>query len=225
MAEITILLADDHEIFRQGVKQLINSEPDMKVISEASDGEEAIAMTNELQPDVLILDISMPGLNGIDVTQHLIKNKNKTKILIFSLYDREDYVVSALNLGASGYILKDTSNKIFLNAIRSVNNGEFYYIGEVSDILVNEYRKLKNSEITEGKTIHSVQSNTKIHLSKREKEILKLISTGKTNKEIADAYKISVRTIETHRLNIMRKFMVKSMEEVLVIVKEYHLID
>lgn len=225
MAEITILLADDHEIFRQGVKQLINSEPDMQVISEASDGEEAIAMTNELQPDVLILDISMPGLNGIDVTQHLVKGNNKTKILIFSLYDREDYVVSALNLGASGYILKDTSNKIFLNAIRSVQKGEFYYIGEISNILVNEYRKLKSNKGPEEKSVHTVQSSTKIHLSKREKEILKLISEGKTNKEIADAYKISVRTIETHRLNIMRKFMVNSMEEVLMMVKEYHLID
>src|SRR5204863_4201035 len=123
--------ADDHEIFRNGLKILIEREPDLQVVGEAANGEEAILLAESVYPDILIMDIRMPKLNGIDASKLLMAKNPDLKILIFSLYDNVEYVVQALNLGAKGYLLKDASNKIFLDAIRAVNKNEFYYIGEV----------------------------------------------------------------------------------------------
>lgn len=124
--KIKVFLVDDHEIFRDGVKQLITNEPDMEVAGTASDGEEAMLAIQEVKPDVVIMDIRMPGLNGLETSQSIIKSGSNVHIIFFSLYDREDYVISALEMGAHGYILKDTSNKIFLNGIRAVANGQFF---------------------------------------------------------------------------------------------------
>ena len=146
MGAIKIVLADDHEIFRNGLKQLIDKEADMNVIGEASTGSEAIELVEKLNPDLLILDISMPEMNGLEAAEILKNTKKNTKIVIFSLYDNEDYVVKALNVGASGFLLKDTSNKIFLHALRSVHNGGHYYIGEVSDIVIRHLKNNQNSK-------------------------------------------------------------------------------
>lgn len=215
MKKIRLLIVDDHEIFRNGVKQLINNENDMEVIGEASNGEEALNLANTLHPDVIIMDIRMPGLSGLDTSKSILKPNNTSKVLFFSLYDREDYVASALNMGAHGYILKDTSNKIFLSAIRAVYGGQYYFIGEVTDILVKKYKELKSSPALQDAT--TAVSN--VSLSKREEDILRLVSLGISNKDIADNYGISIRTIETHRLNIMRKFKVNSIEETVDLAK------
>ncbi len=220
MKKIQLLIVDDHEIFRNGVKQLINNEEDMEVIGEAANGEDAIDLASKLNPDVIIMDIRMPGLSGLDTSKSILKPNSKAKILFFSLYDREDYVASALDMGAHGFILKDTSNKIFINAIRAVNNGQYYFIGEVSDTLVRKYKELRSNPSMYENTL--MASN--VSLSKREEDILRLVSFGQANKEIADNYGISIRTIETHRLNIMRKFKVNSIEEAIEMAKTSELI-
>ena len=131
---IKVFLVDDHEIFRNGLKQLVDSEPDMEVVGEAGDGEMALEVLRTLSPDVIIMDIRMPGINGVETSSILLKREPQAKIVFFSLYDNPDYVARALEMGASGYILKDTSNKIFLTAIRTVSQGRFYFIGDVTDV-------------------------------------------------------------------------------------------
>lgn len=212
MNTIKILLIDDHEIFRNGLKELIAKENDLEVIGEASSGEEAIQVVEVKNPDVIIMDIRMPGINGVETSEKILGNNPHARIIMFSLYDNEEYINMALSLGAKGYLLKDTSNKIFLSAIRAVYKGEYYYIGEVSDKVIRHFKNKQTGEPSNG-----YQPDAKINLSKREEEILALIKNGNNSKEIAEALSISVRTIDAHRLNILRKFAVNSMEEVLVI--------
>ncbi len=213
MKNIKILLADDHEIFRNGLSTLISNEPDMEVVGEASDGEKVIEMIQHLEPDVLILDIRMPKLNGIDTARQLLSKSPHLRILIFSLYDNEDYVIQALSMGAKGYLLKDTSNKIFLDAIRAVDNDQFYYIGDVSNSIIKHYKNERQPEVT-------VQDPNAIteNLSKKEREIIDLVKEGKNSKEIADALGNSVRTIDAHRYNVIKKFGTRSIEEAIVLI-------
>lgn len=209
--KIKVFIADDHEIFRDGVRQLISNEPDMEVVGTASSGEEALELLKDNPTDVVIMDIRMSGMNGLETSRAILKNDSNTHILFFSLYDRDDYVVTALEMGASGYILKDTSNKIFLKGIRAVSNGQFYFTGDVTDVLIKKYRELKDIKNTPEISSSSIQSS----LSKREYQILNMIREGKTNKEIAEEYNLSVRTIETHRMNILRKFNVSNFDELI----------
>lgn len=209
--KIKVFIADDHEIFRDGVKQLISNEPDMEVVGTASSGEEALELLKDNPADVVIMDIRMSGMNGLETSRAILKNDSNTHILFFSLYDRDDYVVTALEMGASGYILKDTSNKIFLKGIRAVSNGQFYFTGDVTDVLIKKYRELKDVKNTPEISSSSIQSS----LSKREYQILNMIREGKTNKEIAEEYSLSVRTVETHRMNILRKFNVSNFDELI----------
>ncbi|MCF2447250.1 response regulator transcription factor [Dyadobacter sp. CY345] len=208
MNKIAVFLVDDHEIFRNGLKQLINAEPDMEIIGEASTGEDAIQMLGKTSVDVIIMDIRMPGISGLDTGKSVLKDNSKAKLLFFSLFDNPDYVLTALDMGASGYILKDTSNKIFLHAIRTVHNGQFYFIGDVTDTLVRKYHEQKNLA-----TEPVVAPLSETTLSKREQQIIRMIDQGVTNKEIAENLGISIRTIEAHRLNILRKFQVSTIEE------------
>lgn len=207
--KIKVFLVDDHEIFRNGLKQLVDSEPDMEVVGEAGDGETALEELRSMRPDVIIMDIRMPGINGVEASQMLLKREPQVKIVFFSLYDNPEYVAKALEMGASGYILKDTSNKIFITAIRTVHQGKFYFIGDVSDVLVRKYIDLQKE-----RNVRSPSSG-EVALSKREEEILRMIGGNLSNKEIAEALRVSVRTIEAHRLNILRKFQAGNMEEVL----------
>ena len=208
MKKIAVFLVDDHEIFRNGLKQLINTEPDMEVVGEASTGEDAIQALVKSSVDVIIMDIRMPGISGLDTGKSVLKDNSKAKLLFFSLFDNPDYVLTALDMGASGYILKDTSNKIFLHAIRTVHNGQFYFIGDVTDTLVRKYHEQRNSV---PESVVAPVSETS--LSKREQQIIRMIDQGVTNKEIAESLGISIRTIEAHRLNILRKFQVSTIEE------------
>jgi len=208
MKKIAVFLVDDHEIFRNGLKQLINNEPDMEVTGEASSGEEAITSLAHIPADVIIMDIRMQGISGLDTGKSVIKANSNAKLLFFSLFDNPDYVSTALDMGASGYILKDTSNKIFLNAIRSVHAGHFYFIGDVTDTVVRKYHEQRNAT---GDA--PAAAAAEIALSKREQQIIRMIHQGVSNKDIAEALGISIRTIEAHRLNILRKFQVSTIEE------------
>ncbi|HEY1201675.1 MAG TPA: response regulator transcription factor [Niastella sp.] len=217
-AKTKVFLVDDHEIFRNGLKQLVDSEPDMEVVGEAGDGESALQVLHTVSPDVIIMDIRMPGINGIETSEAILSRQPQAKILFFSLYDSPDYVAKALEMGASGYILKDTSNKIFLNAIRTVYSGKFYFIGDVTDILVKKYMDMRNASGQKS------ASNVDISLSKREEQILRMIDNDLSNKEIAESLNVSIRTIEAHRLNILRKFQTNNIEEVLASCKEADLL-
>ncbi|MEZ2440305.1 response regulator [Chitinophaga sp. RCC_12] len=205
MKKIGVFLVDDHEIFRNGLKQLINSEADMEVTGEASSGEDALQRLTVIQPDVIIMDIRMPGINGLETSTRLLEKNPRGRILFFSLFDEPDYVAAALEMGASGYILKDTSNKIFLSAIRTIHRGKYYFIGEVSDVLVKKYLDARQTPGNSG--------TQEISLSRREEQIMRMISQGLNNKDIAESLNISIRTIEAHRMNILRKFQVNSIEE------------
>lgn len=205
MKKTGVFLVDDHEIFRNGLKQLINSEADMEVIGEASSGEDAIQQLAGIHPDVIIMDIRMPGMNGLETSIRLLEKDPRGRILFFSLFDEPDYVAAALEMGASGYILKDTSNKIFLSAIRTIHQGRYYFIGEVSDVLVKKYLDARQTPGNGGAS--------DISLSRREEQIMRMISQGLNNKDIAESLNISIRTIEAHRMNILRKFQVNSIEE------------
>lgn len=205
MKKTGVFLVDDHEIFRNGLKQLINSEADMEVIGEASSGEDAIQQLAGIRPDVIIMDIRMPGMNGLETSIRLLEKNPRGRILFFSLFDEPDYVAAALEMGASGYILKDTSNKIFLSAIRTIHQGRYYFIGEVSDVLVKKYLDARQTPGNGGAS--------DISLSRREEQIMRMISQGLNNKDIAESLNISIRTIEAHRMNILRKFQVNSIEE------------
>jgi DNA-binding NarL/FixJ family response regulator len=209
MKKIAVFLVDDHEIFRHGLKQLINNEPDMEVSGEASSGEEAITLLTHIPADVIIMDIRMQGISGLDTGKSVIKANSNAKLLFFSLFDNPDYVSTALDMGASGYILKDTSNKIFLHAIRSVHGGHFYFIGDVTDTVVRKYHERRNAT---GEA-PAAAGAPEIALSKREQQIIRLIHQGVSNKDIAETLGISIRTIEAHRLNILRKFQVSTIEE------------
>ena len=226
---ISVVLADDHEIVRNGIKQMLESENTIKVVGEASNGREAVALVMQLQPDVLITDISMPEMTGIEAASELVAKKANTKILMLSMFDREEYVLSAVKLGAHGYLLKDTDKVKFLKAINKVVKGEKYFSSEISNIIVNQYL----TSVTTGETltgsggvvINSSNSVDNFDITKREKQILSSVVNGQSNKVIAEELGISVRTIETHRLNIMKKLKVNNAADLVRIAMKNGLVD
>ena len=215
MEEIKVVLADDHVVVRNGIKMLLENEGEIKVIGEASDGYEALEAVKNLQPDVLVIDIRMPNMNGLEATSKLKSVSDRTKALILSMHNDEDYILQSVESGASGYLLKDTSKDEFLKAIRSVYHGGKYFSGDISNVLVNSYLTVKNPKSGANKD----QGND-YELTKREKEILKLIYEGVGNKEIAEQLNKSIRTIETHRFNIMKKLKVGNVVELFKKVEE-----
>lgn len=208
-AIIKILLVDDQENFRTGLKQLIESEPDMKVIGEARDGVTALEHLHTVRPEVIIMDVHLPGINGVDAGRLLLEREPRAKIVFFTQYDNPDYIARSLEIGASGYILKDAGSKVFLSAIRTVYRGRYYFAGDISDVLIRKYIDLQKERNTRSAV------SGEIALSKREEQILRMIDKDLSNKEIAEALSVSVRTIEAHRLNILRKCQASNIEEVL----------
>jgi two-component system, NarL family, response regulator DegU len=210
MKTIKIILADDHSIVRNGIKSTLHDAKNIKIIGEASNGLEAIDAVKKLQPDVVVMDITMPEMNGIDATAQITKKYPSTKCLVLSMHDNEDYVFKSIEAGALGYIMKDTSKEEFIKAIETVAKGEKYFSTSISNILVTGYlHKVKNP-----------QEENESNLTKREKGILKLIVKGSNNREIADQLDISIRTIETHRANIMKKLHVKNAVELVRVAME-----
>lgn len=227
---INVVLADDHEIVRNGIKQMLESENTIKVVGEASNGKEAVDLVTLLQPDVLITDISMPVMTGIEAATELVQHKTRTKILMLSMFDREEYVLSAVRLGAHGYLLKDTDKAKFLKAISKVVNGEKYFSSEISNIIVNQYlNTVSTGDAPIARDAYQQQQpkpvvNDLYDITKREKQILTLVVNGQSNKVIAEELGISVRTIETHRLNIMKKLKVNNAADLVRIAIQNNLI-
>lgn len=226
---ITVVLADDHEIVRTGIKQMIESEDYIDVVAEASNGKEAIQKVMEHNPDVLITDISMPGMTGIEAARELVNQKTKTRILMLSMFDREEYVLNAVNLGAHGYILKDTDKIKFIKAINKVAAGEKYFSSEISSIIVNQYLTTMGGAPSQVRTPEtgatSMVDLSMYDITKREKQILSKVVNGASNKVIAEELGISVRTIETHRLNIMKKLGVNNAADLVRVALQNNLIN
>ncbi len=218
MEKIRIVLADDHEIIRNGIKQLFESEEYVEIVAEASNGREAIEMVNKHAPDILVMDISMPEMTGIEAVDELKKSNTNTKVLILSMFDKDEYVLKAVELGAYGYLLKDTGKEGFIKALRMIMNGEKYFSSEISNIIVNQYLNNMN-------TTSSGSGKMKTDLTKRENDILCLVVKGYNNRKIAEEFGISVRTIETHRLNIMKKLKVNNAAELVRVAIENKLVD
>lgn len=199
MGKITILVADDHPLVRSGLIKLLEPYNEFSIVGEADDGEEAVTKTIKIRPDVVVLDLSMPKLNGIEATKKIKEKVPSTKVLILTMYDNEEYIYQIFQSGASGYVLKSSTKEQLAQAIRSVAKGEKYFSPEVSEIMVQAYlHRAKHSD-------QPSQGDSSLPLTKREKEILLLIGEGLNNVQIAEKLFISPRTVDTHRTNIMQK--------------------
>lgn len=195
MDKIRILLADDHTILRDGIRSLLEDEPDMEVVGEVEDGHSAVRKACELEPDVVLMDIAMPLLNGLEATRKIRRDCPHVKVLVLSMHENEEYIRQVLASGAMGYILKDAAASDLLGAIRAVYMGESVLSPAITRLVIEDYLRwgdLNSDNIANG-------------LSPREREVLQLIAEGYTNKQIADILSISVKTVQAHRHNIMSK--------------------
>lgn len=205
---INILLADDHLLVRNGIKSLLEEEDTLHVVGEAGNGQEALNLVKEIQPDLLIIDVRMPVMDGIEAVSKLTEYSTTTKAIVLSMHDSEEYILKSVEAGASGYLLKDTGRDEFLKAINTIYNGGKYFSGAISNAIVSGYLQNTNKpkEIKNPKQEGS-------GLTKKEIEILTQILAGKTNSEISETLGKSKRTIETHRFNLMKKLQVKNLME------------
>jgi two-component system response regulator NreC len=196
MAKIRILVVDDHTLFRQGIKTLLATESDMEMIGEASNGAEAVEKAAELRPDVVLMDIGMPGPSSFETTRLIRRNRPETKVLFLTMYDDEDYLVEGMEVGASGYVLKDSPTLQLVSAIRDVHRGGSYLSPRMLSQLVDDFRcRIKSAE----------RLPRFATLTPREKEVLKMLAEGNSVKEVACQLDLSVKTVEAHKFNLMRK--------------------
>jgi DNA-binding NarL/FixJ family response regulator len=208
---IRVMLADDHAVVRNGFRHILAAEWDIEVVGEASNGREAVDLAATLQPDVVVMDVTMPELNGIEATRRILKDSPRTRILALSMHKDSVYVREILRAGARGYLLKDSSQQDFLAAVRAVSVGKGWLSPEVSDAVLDDYRKHVTNPID--------------LLSSREREVLQMIAESKTNKEIATALHLSVYTVEAHRGRIMEKLNLHSIGELVRFAMRNGLID
>jgi two-component system, NarL family, nitrate/nitrite response regulator NarL len=200
---IRILLADDHPIVRTGIKNALADQKNITVIGEVSNGEQALRKARELSPDIVLMDISMPTMGGLEAAQRIRATLPKVKVLVFTMHDNKEYVLEIIRSGASGYVLKDTSTLELVKAIETVYNGGTFFSSKVSKFLLDQYVK----------KVAAGGEKSSDELTKREQEVLVLVAKGKGNKEIGAELNMSTRTVETHREKIMKKLNVHSVAE------------
>jgi len=209
MSRTRILIVDDHQIVRDGIKRIITDENDIELIGSIGSGKDALAFIKSNQPDIVIADLSMPNMSGIELTETISKLYPKIRVLILSMFNNEEYIVSAIQAGAKGYLPKqDSTTEILLEAIRTIASGDEFYSPSISKIVVKSFvNNVKNTGMGEIAKKHQ--------LTTREKEILKLYVEGYTNNEIAEKLNLSVFTVKTHKNNIMQKYNFKSTVEMI----------
>jgi len=208
---IRILLVDDHAVVRQGFRMILGAQPDMEIVGEAGNGREAVSQAAELQPDVVVMDVAMPELNGIEATRRIAESSPRSRVLALSMHKDSVYVREILRAGAKGYLLKESIDVDLLTAVRAVAKGEGYLSPAVSEAVLTDYRK----HVTDPLDL----------LSSREREVLQLIAEGKTNKEIAGTLNLSVYTVDAHRGRIMDKLNLHSAGELVRFAVRKGLID
>ncbi|HEX4202654.1 MAG TPA: response regulator transcription factor [Ktedonobacteraceae bacterium] len=202
--KIRILLVDDHTILRAGLKMMLNAQPDMEVVGEAQDGRQALQETQRLQPDVVLMDITMPDMNGIEATRQIKRTMPDIRILVLTMHEHDEYVFQALRAGASGYMLKEAADTELISALHVIHSGQFYLSPAAQSVMVGDY--LQRVRTGEEKDSYS-------SLTEREREILKLVAEGHTNNQIAEQLVISPKTVDTHRTHIMDKLNLHSRAE------------
>ncbi|MDO1512818.1 response regulator transcription factor [Maribacter confluentis] len=217
-----IVLVDDHALVRDGIRSLLESESDLKVIGEASNGKEAIEMVGQLTPDLLIIDIRMPVMNGIDAVEELTKTNTDVKCIILSMHDSEEYILKSISAGANGYLLKDTDKTEFIKAIHTVRDGGKYFSGDISNVLVNNLLGANKPLVKEESP--KAKGENVFDLTNKELKVLELVLSGLTNQQISEKLQNSKRTIETHRFNLMRKMDVKNLIDLSKKSQKYNLI-
>lgn len=204
MREVRILLADDHEIVRRGLQAILKAQSGWKVVAEAANGREAVELARQLKPAVVILDISMPELNGLEATRQILKDLPKTEVLILTMHESEQVVREVLYAGARGYVLKSDAGQDLVAAVESLSRHKPFFTSKVAEMVLEGYRMT-------GATGRMTEPRSR--LTPREREIVQLLAEGKSNKEVAVALGISVKTTETHRANIMHKLNLQSLSD------------
>lgn len=207
MRTIRVLLADDHKVMRSGLRLLLSQQPDLVVVGEADDGRQAVALVNSLKPQVVVMDIGMPNLNGVEASRQITQSNPGTSVVILSMHADETYILRALRSGARAYLLKDSAESDLLRAIHAVVEGKSFFSPAVSKVLLEEYvQKLQRTGAEDSYDL----------LTPREREILQLVAEGKSNKDVANLLNLSVYTVETHRANIMEKLNLKGVPELIL---------
>ena len=204
--KIRVMIVDDHVIVREGLRSLLEAQPDIKVAGEATDGEEAVSKTREIQPDIVLMDITMPGMSGLEATRQIRRQSPDAKILALTMHEGDEYFFKILEAGASGYFIKGGSSSELISALRAVHQGDVFIYPTMAKKLLNDYLK----RVRAGQDKESYDG-----LTNREREILKLIAEGHTNQDIADLLVLSIATVQTHRAHIMAKLGLRSPAELI----------
>jgi DNA-binding NarL/FixJ family response regulator len=207
MMPIRILLADDHTVVRHGLRALLERQPDMTVVAEAADGRDSVRLAEEQSPDVVVMDITMPNMNGIEATRRILAANPRTAVVILSMHQDESYVLRSLKAGAKGYLLKDSLRSDIVDAIRAVSQGRSFLTRKISRIMQEDYvRQMERRGVEDSYDL----------LTDREREILQLVAEGKANKEVAGLLNIGLTTVETHRTHILQKLGLHSVPELIL---------
>ena len=207
MTPVRILLADDHVVMRNGLRLLLERQPHLQVVGEAADGRQAVALCESANPDVVVMDIAMPNLNGIEAARQIVNRHPRTAIAILSMHSDESYVLRALKAGARAYLLKDSAEADLLAAVGALTEGKSFFSPAISKILVEDYMRQLESRGAE---------DTYELLTNREREILQLLAEGRTNKDVANMLYLSLYTVETHRTHILQKLNLHSVPELIL---------
>jgi DNA-binding NarL/FixJ family response regulator len=207
LIQAKVLLADDHKLMRGGLRLILEQHPEFTVVGEADDGRQAVAMAETLNPDIVVMDVAMPNLNGIEAAQQITGRHPKIAVVMLSMHSDESYVLRALKAGARGYLLKDSAEADLTQALQAVREGKSFFSPAVSRVLLEDYgRKLRRAGAEDSWDL----------LTARERETLQLVAEGKSSKEIANLLNLSVYTVETHRSNLMQKLQLKGIPELIL---------
>lgn len=207
MSKLRVMIGDDHTLVRQGLRKILEERPDWEVVAEVGDGREAVKRALAIKPDVAILDVGMPLLNGIDAAQQIVRKLPDTQVLILSMHSDEAYVTRALQAGAKGYMLKDSAGKDLLKGVAAVAAGQAFFSPSVAKLMLDDYvRRVSGTGVAD-------RYET---LSEREREIFQLVAEGRTNKEVAEVLEISPATVETHRAHILQKLDIHNTAELVL---------